>query len=256
MKVKEYIRQRELRNRRAEIGFTIRIRRALRLTVEPMYELIAQDPTTAQARLKTALKTDEIEKALRWLYVDWANQQVTWFMRNYEFERKDDFWLRRLNELFAEIGAKKVTEILATTLDLAVPAIQEALKRANEGQSIDKIQRAIKQQVEDTGGILSMGRARTIARTEVIGASNTATHEAVASMAERGSNMMHRWVTGGSNIRDSHYAAEDIGWIPFDQPFLVPSKFGVDSMMHPGDPSGSAENVINCKCIEVFQMLD
>jgi hypothetical protein len=94
-----------------------------------------------------------------------------------------------------------------------------------------------------------MGRAKTIARTEVMGASNLATHEAVAAS---GAKTEHRWVTGGSNIRPSHYAAEAQGWIPFDQPFRV----GDYNMMHPHDPSGGAEEVINCKCVEVFRVVD
>ena len=36
--------------------------------------------------------------------------------------------------------------------------------------------------------------------------------------------------------------------VPADQPFKVPSKSGVQDMMYPGDPNGSAGNVINCRC--------
>jgi len=35
--------------------------------------------------------------------------------------------------------------------------------------------------------------------------------------------------------------------IPVDQPFRV----GPDNLMHPGDPSGSPGNVINCQCVSI-----
>ena len=35
--------------------------------------------------------------------------------------------------------------------------------------------------------------------------------------------------------------------IPIGEPFVVME----EELMHPGDPAGSAENVINCQCIEL-----
>lgn len=225
------------------------MRVALRKTVEPLYEIVQQDIYSAPARVDIVLKSTYIEQALRWLYVDWAAKQVIWFNRNFELERKNDEWLRRLSEIFGTVGAEKVTEILGTTKTLAKKTIQKALQLANEGKSIDVIQKAIKADIESSGGALSMGRARTIARTEVVGASSMATHEAVAAS---GANVEHRWITGGSNIRETHLAAEAQGWIPFNEPFRV----GDYLMMHPHDPSGGAEEVINCKCAEIFRVVD
>jgi hypothetical protein len=42
------------------------------------------------------------------------------------------------------------------------------------------------------------------------------------------------------NTRDIH-AMVDGDEVPFDRPFS-------NGLMFPGDPSGSAENVINCRC--------
>ena len=59
-----------------------------------------------------------------------------------------------------------------------------------------------------------------------------------------------RWVTSGdSEVRRLH---RDAGYryregIPVDQPFVL----GGDFLMYPGDPNGSAANIINCRCVQV-----
>jgi hypothetical protein len=203
-------------------------------------------------RLESLIDPEPIREALRWLYVTWGYHNFLWFKKNLPFPSKkaDDFWLQELEKLFKANGAKKVTEILGTTLELATPVIKEALKMAAEGSSIDAIQKEIIKNLNGVGGAVSPARARMIARTEVIGASNQSTFEAVKSS---GVEIEKKWLTGGMNIRPSHKAAESQGWIDFNEPFKVKSDNGYDTMMHPGDPSGSAGNVINCKCVLIFR---
>jgi DNA-binding transcriptional MerR regulator len=250
LNLKTYIRALELRRAAAERGFILRIRRALRLTIAPIYEAIERNPDGAVEAVEALLKDNYIKEALRWLYVDWGYNHMKWVGKTMPFERKDDFWQDRLTAIFEAKTAEKITAILDFTKEKVRQAIKDT---ANQGYSIDKIQKVIKEQMEQEGGAVSIGRARTIARTEVIGASNVATHETVQQAVMMGSNIEKRWVTGGTNIRQSHKDAEAAGWIPFDQPFILAKKGGIDKMMHPSDPSGSAENVINCKCVEVFR---
>lgn len=247
MKLNEFLIARAKMEAIAERQMVIRMRRAFRKTLEPLYESARLGLLTSTEQAKTLLKPTFIEEELKWLYVTWGYRMLLFFRSNFEPERKDDFWLRRLAELFTTKGAKKVTEIFNTTLNLAIPAIQEAISLANTGSSIDVIQKAIKKNVESSGGLMSMGRARTIARTEVISASNIASFEAM-----RGENQKveKRWITGGANIRDSHINAEQEGWIPMDEKFLS------TNMMHPGDPDGEAAEVINCKCTLVYRYVD
>jgi len=41
---------------------------------------------------------------------------------------------------------------------------------------------------------------------------------------------------------------------PLDIPFKVPYGFGsFEALMFPGDPDGSAGNIINCRCPMTFQ---
>jgi uncharacterized protein with gpF-like domain len=85
-------------------------------------------------------------------------------------------------------------------------------------------------------------RALTIARTETGQAANTATFSAY-----KGSGVIDRkqWVaTPDDKTRDSHRSMLSSDPINIDKPFDVDG----EDLMYPGDPNGSAENTINCRC--------
>lgn len=253
MILKDFLKQRAKREAWAEKQMEIRMRKAVLLTLEPMFETMRSDLIGLEQRLPHLLKSNHIKNVLYWLYVDWGYSQFLWFANNQPFQKKEDFWKLRLEELFAKFGAEKITEIFGTTLELAKPAIKEALRLADEGKSIDEIQKAIKEQIEGTGGAMSKGRARLIARTEVISASNRSTFEAIR---ETGVKTEKKWITGGKNIRPTHTAAQNQGWIPYDAYFKV----GNHEMQHPGDSDrlgqGNADEVCNCKCTLIFRVID
>lgn len=252
MTVAQFLKQKAKRDLYAERQMNIRMKRALMDSLKYVLEEAKLNMNGIDTRLESLIDPEPIRDALRWLYVTWGYQNFLWFKKNLPFPSKkaDDFWLQELEKLFRANGAKKVTEILGTTLELATPVIKDALKMAAEGSSIDAIQKEIIKNLNGVGGAVSPARARMIARTEVIGASNQSTFEAVKSS---GVEIEKKWLTGGMNIRPSHKAAEAQGWVDFNEPFKVKSNNGVDTMMHPGDPSGSAENVINCKCVLIFR---
>jgi hypothetical protein len=244
MKLRQYILAKNKMESIAERQMVTRLRWAFKETMQPVYEAVELGILKSESQADTLIKPDAIERELKWLYVTWGYRMLKWFRSNYELEKKDFDWEDQLDMLFRSKGARKVTEILGTTKTLAKKAIKEGLVLANEGASIDKIQAAIKTNIESQGGLMSAGRARTIARTEVISASNQATYAAV-----KGENLdlEKAWITGGANIRESHMACEAQGYIGADEEF-------VNGLIHPGDPSGEPEEVINCKCILVWRV--
>jgi HK97 family phage portal protein len=81
-------------------------------------------------------------------------------------------------------------------------------------------------------------RARTIARTEVVGAANKGQLEGW-SQADVGAQK--EWVTAGdADVRDEH-AAIDGEIKKLNEPFS-------NGLMYPGDVNGPAEEVVNCRC--------
>jgi len=92
-------------------------------------------------------------------------------------------------------------------------------------------------------------RGDTIAKTESINALRAGQNEAVLQAIEIGEldarDAFKAWdSTGDGKVREWHKEAEDQGEIPFDEPFIVDG----EELMYPGDPAGSPENIINCRC--------
>jgi hypothetical protein len=142
---------------------------------------------------------------------------------------------------------RKIVGITATTREEIMRAIDGAWE---QGLSIPHTAELIR----DYSANIAPARATTIARTELIGAVNGGSH-AVASVghawgaANGEPPLLKIWLTAeDERVRDSHVQAGDdyaagLG-IPLDDPFSV----GDDELMFPGDPDGSAGEVINCRC--------
>ncbi len=103
--------------------------------------------------------------------------------------------------------------------------------------------------IEDAG--LRFGhQATTVARTEMVSASNAASHQGAAAFAEPGDTK--RWLaTSDSRTRIDHRNAHN-DEVPFDQPFIV----GGEKLQHPGDRSASLEQTANCRCSWAWQPAD
>lgn len=144
----------------------------------------------------------------------------------------DEFITTRANQL-----AGHVTQ---TTYDQITRALADGVAA---GESIDDLVERVRQvftQADDY-------RARTIARTEVIGAYNGA---AMAGAERMPSDVVAaaEWIaTRDSRVRDSHAAAD--GQV---QPRGAPFAVGGFAMAYPGDPAAPPDEVVNCRCTVAF----
>src|SRR5690554_2561072 len=120
--------------------------------------------------------------------------------------------------------------------DLWQNARQALADGVANGESIQDIARA----VQDAAGVTAP-RATTVARTEVIGASNKSSIEV---MRASGIVAQKRWIaTFDNRVRLSHIEAHG-QIVNLEEPFTV----GGAQLDHPGDFSGPADEVINCRC--------
>jgi hypothetical protein len=94
---------------------------------------------------------------------------------------------------------------------------------------------------------LSPWRSETIARTETHAAANYATAESVRNAQDKlGVKMLKTWLpTIDDRTRPAHADMDGSEAIPMDEMFTVDG----EELDRPGDPSGSAENVVNCRCV-------
>lgn len=87
-------------------------------------------------------------------------------------------------------------------------------------------------------------RSMTIARTEIHGASGFASHEAAI---QTGVVIGKRWLSSrDGQVRDEHGPLDDGTIYALNDTYP-------NGLMYPGDPSGSPEEVINCRCQELYE---
>lgn len=109
-----------------------------------------------------------------------------------------------------------------------------------------------------TGGLIGRRRAERIARTEGHTSSQFAGQ---AQIDQLGLDYRKRWVsTQDARTRDRKDAFNHRGangqTVPRNEQFKIEKlSGGFELMDFPGDPSGSKGNVINCRCVQVYEVL-
>jgi Phage Mu protein F like protein len=168
----------------------------------------------------------------------------------------------------------RVTDIPGVSFDALVPPTQRQLEKLGlraavlagdirqsvgdaiarawaEGRSVPQAAALIR----STVNTLAPARAIMLARTDLISLSNGANqavvgilNEAAAEAGEDPAVQSKTWLaTNDARTRPTHSDA-DGQTVPFDQPYDV----GGEDLMYPGDPDGSDEEVINCRCTELY----
>ena len=138
--------------------------------------------------------------------------------------------------------ATKVTQINTTTEHQLRRIITVGL---SEGWGVDKIARTMR----EMAGPLSALRAHVIARTETHTAANFGAQQAAELT---GLQMRREWVSASDertrDTDEADHVAANGQIVGMREPFEVSG----ESLMFPGDPSGSPENVIMCRCSVAF----
>lgn len=121
----------------------------------------------------------------------------------------------------------------------------EIIDAVNSGADVDGVAARVDKVLSWTATERWPGRAKTIAWTETTRARGAGTMAAGTEQARvTGRVLTKEWRTRhDEKVRISHRDV-DGDRIPFWAPFVV----GGENLMFPGDPTGSPENVINCRC--------
>ena len=120
------------------------------------------------------------------------------------------------------------------------------------GASIPDVTAQVEQLFDDTDVTKWKNRARTVARTEVVGAYNGGLYDAFAMLvaADPETTYVKRWLaTEDQRTRPDHREA-DGQTAPWGQPFDV----GGFAMQYPHDPGGPPQEVINCRCTLLLEI--
>lgn len=120
------------------------------------------------------------------------------------------------------------------------------------GASIADVTDQVQKLLDDSDAQTWKNRARTVARTEVVGAYNGGLNDAFSMIVENDpdTKWVKRWLaTEDHRTRPDHREA-DGQTVPFAQPFDV----GGHQMMYPHDPNGPPNEVINCRCTMLLEI--
>ena len=144
-------------------------------------------------------------------------------------------------------AARKVAQISATTEEGIRRVITEGLTPGPDGfrMTTDQIAKLLKERFGITDDLEHVfgDRHYRIARTELGMAMNYGHDQGARQAAAEYDLVMDKgWSTSlDDRVRDSHAALHG-EVVPMDQPFS-------NGLMYPGDPSGSAEEVVMCRCV-------
>lgn len=124
--------------------------------------------------------------------------------------------------------------------------VAEIERGVREGSDIPTVTAAVDQVLTATGSERWPNRARTVARTETMGAVNAGVFRSaqLEALARGDVAPFKMWLsTEDSRTRPTHVAADKQRTL-LSEPFLV----GGARLVFPGDPTGPAQEVIMCRC--------
>lgn len=166
---------------------------------------------------------------------------------------KSEYWMETklldyegtLLAYVTQFAAKKIKNIANTTRDDIKGLIVSAFESGKPETEV--IKAGLKARA------LSAYRADTIARTETHAAAAYASRQTVEKIASDAAlTLEKKWMpTLDERTRPSHSAMASSEYIPMDEKFYV----GGEYLEYPSDPSGSPENVINCRCTELRRVV-
>lgn len=140
--------------------------------------------------------------------------------------------------------SNRANQLAGQVTDTTYKAIRDALAEGvGAGESIDDLARRIRDVFDDAVG----RRAEVIARTEVVSAFNGSASLAAGQLPADVVGGQEWIATRDGRTRPAH-AASDGQVVPIGVPFTVSGQ----ALAYPGDPAGSAANVVQCRCTVGF----
>lgn len=240
MRAKEFIRKRKYYEKK----YFRKMIKALQDQFKPVLDELDKNFDLVIDMIPQLIKEDIIRDAFLELYMDVGNKFRGIVQVKKDFE--EDIWFERMKEFVEAECSNKIKTITRYSRELAIDIVRSSVDEGFEqGLSMGDITRLIKEKVPVSWRKETISRAPTIARTEVMTASNVASYLQVQDM---GVEIMKVWRTAprGFAKTERHNLMNLNG-----QKRSMNESFDVGgrAMLYPGDENGGAENIINCNCM-------
>lgn len=229
---------------RLSAGFERSLARQLNSTMIKAVRAFQNDGSDLSTNSVVMQDVPKLEKLFasqyRSVMIEFGNRIIAGLKSNRPSNRKDvnDDFIVRVNDFIRVYALDRATSISGTTIDQLRSIIQSGIV---EGLGTREIAKDITERIPTIAGY----RANTIARTETHTASGYASEMAAT---ETGLNLKKEWVAFIDGRERETHAEADGQVVNRDEDFTV----GGEQLAYAGDPSGSAENIINCRCTVLY----
>jgi len=226
--------------------------RVLLATQQPIIDIASDiEPESLKIRVRGLLKPEAMSEYISGIWIKaGALFAVDMIKRIERIPKKQetsyDFWEDHYRLYSRERTAAMTGEILDSQAVAVNNVIDQLLEEGMErGIGVPEVQRAMRKNLTDTLTEINKYQAERIARTEMIGASNTGSFEGAK---ETGMDIEKGWLTSGlGETRDSHLFYESLGDMKMDYEYAP-------GLQYPGDPAGAPEEIVNCRCTIVYNV--
>lgn len=190
----------------------------------------------------------DLSEIYRQVYVNIGLKFAKWYSQNFDkviskqvdVSGYDDIWAERFNRVSQQIAAERVTLVQGT----AKATLVNVFKRlSSDPEFMTMGEREGGKLLRQKFSQYSKSQAERLIRTESTNAANYATLQSATDMFGQES-LQKEWMTSVDGRERAAHRFADGQIVGFKERFLV----GGEQLFHPGDPSGSARNVVNCRC--------
>jgi len=181
------------------------------------------------------------------LYQEVGNKFAKWYAQNFEkyitkntHIEYEDIWSEKFAYIGSQVAGARVVSLGGNRKKELIKTLKRYMADP-DFQSMNEVQagRILRKKFKD----MSVNNAKRIVRTESVNAANYATNQSATDVFGK-DNLQKEWIaTFDNRTRIDHIQANG-QIVDMDKKFMV----GGEELSYPGDSSGSAANVINCRC--------
>ena len=218
--------------------------KALRDAYAPALETLILDGEASAKRVAIGPINGAYQKVWQQTSIYSGSQMLNELIPNAGILR--DPWFARVNAYLDKYAGSRIVEVHSTSVDEYLKSVRESVIRAtNEGKGAVETARNIRKYAQrDLNSKIKQWQAERIARTETISAGNYGKWQGMLEAEQQGAQFVKQWLTFRDGRERPAHADADGQAREAGKMFIV----GGEHLAFPGDPRGSAGNVINCRC--------
>lgn len=200
-----------------------------------------------QTNFQLLFDSKDLLKIYRELYSDIGMRFAKWYVNNLKkFITKSidpdvlNIWENAFASFGSAIGAERVTLVSGTAKKTLIE-ITQRLMQDPDFMSLGAVERG--RILKNQFNTYSQYQSERLVRTEATAAANFAQTQAAQTIFPP-EQMQKEWIASFDDRTRSTHSEANGQIVNANDPFIV----GGNQMMFPGDPSGGAAEVINCRC--------